>query len=146
MLNQMNFVKINRLKGIVNNVFKTNVDKKSRESLIIEARATCYKIMRDEMRMSLAEIGGYFLKSHATVLHGVKEYPYMLKFKPDLVLKYKACINLWRENEASFNIEKEIVDILLIKKSVTDLQKSNCLLSLAVTQLKDEVIKLKKLQ
>ena len=72
MLNQMNFVKINRLKGIVNNVFKTNVDKKSRESLIIEARATCYKIMRDEMRMSLAEIGRYFLKSHATVLHGVK--------------------------------------------------------------------------
>ena len=48
----MNVLKVNRLKAIANNVFNVNVDSKNREVEVIEARATCYSILRKECHLS----------------------------------------------------------------------------------------------
>ena len=142
----MSVNKVNRLKNIANNVFGVNVDNKNRETETIEARATCYSIMRKEFHMGYTEIGKHFLKKHATIMHGIKEYPYMIKFKPAIGLKYDTCLNLFKKNEIMFDDSLEVVDLMLIKKTIMDLEKSNSLLSLTVTQLKQEMKELKNLK
>lgn len=141
----MNFVKINRLKGIANNVFSVDVNSKNRQADIIEARATCYTIMRKELHMGFAEIGKHFLKNHATILHGVKEFPYMVKFRPALKEKYKVCLSLFKTKNDLLDTRVDVVDTVLIKKSLNNLHKSNILLSLAIEQLQHDLNKLKKL-
>jgi len=113
----MSVNKVNRLKNIANNVFGVNVDNKNRETETIEARATCYTIMRKEFHMGYTEIGKHFLKKHATIMHGIKEYPYMIKFKPAIGLKYDTCLNLFKKNEIMFDDSLEVVDLMLIKKN-----------------------------
>jgi len=75
----MNTVKIDRLKTIANKVFDVDVVSKNRQTDCIEARATCYSIMREELHMTFADIAKHFNKNHATVLHAVNEFPYMIK-------------------------------------------------------------------
>lgn len=139
----MNILKVNRLKTIANNVFKVNVDSKNRETDTIEARATCYTILRKDCHLSFAEIGRCFLKHHATVIHGVREFPYMVKYNPRLSASYDLCKKMFKENNDLFDDGLDIVDMVLIKKTVEKLEKSNSVLSLAVEQLQQELNKLK---
>tara|TARA_R100000742_G_C4279180_1_gene103148 strand:- start:3044 stop:3412 length:369 start_codon:yes stop_codon:yes gene_type:complete len=119
------------------------VDSKNRETNTIEARATCYTILRKECHISYQEIGKYFLKNHATVIHGVNEFPYMLKYNPRLSINYELCRKMFKENNELFDDSLDVVDMMLIKKSVDKLEKANCVLSLAITKLEEELDKLK---
>ena len=82
----MKKISLSPISSIINEAKKGKifilVDNKNRETETIEARATCYTIMRKEFHMGYTEIGKHFLKKHATIMHGIKEYPYMIKFKP----------------------------------------------------------------
>ena len=93
--------------------------------------------------MSFAEIGKHFLKNHATIIHGVREFPYMVKFRPVLKKKYALCLSLFKTNDDLFDNGVDVVDTVLIKKSLNDLHKSNILLSLAIEQIQEELNKLK---
>jgi hypothetical protein len=139
----MNVLKVNRLKTIVNNVFNVNVDSKNRETDTIEARATCYTILRKECHLSFAEIGRYFLKHHATIIHAVREFPYMAKYNPRLSINYALCKKMFKENNESFDDSLEIVDMMLIKRGVEKLEKSHSVLSLSIEKLQQELNKLK---
>ena len=139
----MNTVKIDRLKTIANKVFDVDVVSKNRQTDCIEARATCYSIMREELHMTFADIAKHFNKNHATVLHAVNEFPYMIKYNPELAQKHKLCKEMFIKKEDMFGDSSDIVETVLIKKSLNKLQESNILLSLAVTKLQKEMEYLK---
>jgi len=136
-------VKINRLKTIANSVFNVDVVSKNRQTDCIEARATCYAIMRDDLQMTFAEIAKHFNKNHATVLHAVNEFPYMVKYNPALAQKHKLCKEMFINKEEMFGDSSDMVETVLIKKSLNKLQESNILLSLAITKLQKEMEYLK---
>jgi chromosomal replication initiation ATPase DnaA len=73
---------------------------KSRQAEIIKARMICYKLMRGEKnykkygsinhgyRISLASIGMYFNKDHATVLNGIVKLNNYLETEPETKKMY----------------------------------------------------------
>jgi len=143
----MNVLKINRLKAIANNVFNVNVDSRNRDTEIIEARATCYTILRKDCHCTFTEIGQYFLKNHATVMHHVKQFPHWAKYNKRLSKKFDLCRDMFKKNETLFDDGLEIVDMMLIKKELEKLRESNKQLSLEVAQLQKDfnIIKKRKL-
>ena len=54
----------------------------------IEARAITYVLMRDILFYTFQQIGRIFNKTHATILHSYNQFPYMVKYKPELKEKY----------------------------------------------------------
>jgi len=140
----MNVLKVNRLKAIANNVFSVNVDSKNREVEVIEARATCYSILRKDCHLSYSEIGKYFFKNHATIMHHVKQFPHWIKYNEHLSNKFKLCKEVFKKNEMLFDDGLDIVDMMLIKKSVDRLEESNKKLSLAVSQLQKQLDEIKE--
>lgn len=139
----MNVQKVNRLKAIANNVFNVNVDSKTRDTHIIEARAACYTILRDDLQYTYSQIGQSFLKNHATVMHHVKQFPFWIKFNKGLSDRYDICRDMFKKNEELFDDGVEIVDMMLIKKSVDKLEKTISELSLTITHLEMKLNNLK---
>ena len=139
----MNVLKINRLKAIANNVFNVNVDSRNRDTEVIEARATCYTILRKDCHCTFTEIGQYFLKNHATVMHHVKQFPHWAKYNKRLSKNFDLCRDMFKKNETLFDDGLEIVDMMLIKKSVDKLEKTISELSLTITHLEMKLNNLK---
>ena len=52
----------------------------SRKEEYIEGRAIVYYILRHKLGMTYQQIAKVFNKNHATVLHALKEWPYMVKY------------------------------------------------------------------
>jgi hypothetical protein len=140
----MNVLKVNRLKAIANNVFNVNVDSKNREVEVIEARATCYSILRKDCHLSYMEIGRYFFKNHATIMHHVKQFPHWVKYNKHLSNNYEQCRKAFKNNEMLFDDGLDIVDMMLIKKNVDKLENLNKNLSLAVSQLQKDLTEIKE--
>lgn len=68
MLNYSNIVKTS-----IQDFFKIDVSKRTRKREVVEARYMFYELCRNK-RMSLAQIGRFVNKDHATILHGIKRF------------------------------------------------------------------------
>jgi hypothetical protein len=94
----------------------------------VEARALCYTLLRDHLNMSYCLIGYNFDKTHASILHAVNNFPYMMKFNPALKTLY-------------FDINRQIEDM---KEDLTPLEKREYSLMDEIVKLKQENMALKK--
>ncbi len=72
---------LDELKQITEEYFNVNLLEKSRKSYLIKCRFlfyhTAYRMFPNE---TLSSLGRYLGQTHATVLHGIKELPYIVKY------------------------------------------------------------------
>jgi hypothetical protein len=133
----MNTEKIKAVKSIVNSYLDINVDNFNRKEATIQGRAICYKILRDECGLTLSFIGKNFNKNHATILHALKEFPYMLKFNKQLEKDFIEILALW-EAEADEYTE---LDPLKLKKELQNLREQNKMLNLSLINVQEQLVK-----
>tara|TARA_R110000823_G_scaffold298716_1_gene419166 strand:- start:716 stop:1243 length:528 start_codon:yes stop_codon:yes gene_type:complete len=112
---------VQAIKNIVNSHLEIDVDFKTRKDLYVKARAICYKILRDECLLTYDFIGQQFQKNHATVLHALNEFPFMLKSDSHMDTCYQEILFIWRnDNDEYLNLKP-----LQLKKQVNDLKTEN---------------------
>ena len=135
-----NYQKVKALKNIVNTYFNTSIDSRTRTDKLIKARAIAYKILRDECRFSYTFIAQQFSKNHATVMHAIKEFPWMLKSDKNMERDYYHVLALWQEQSG------EYVDLnpVQLKKQLNDLHEQNKMLNLSLIDFQERCEELKK--
>lgn len=136
----INTQRVKLLKDIVNQAFNLNVDHRSRKAEYIMARAICYKILKEECKMSSSFIGRQFNKNHATILHSVQEFPWMLKADKEMEKTYRKVLDRWLNK----SIDLPDVNPVLLKKDFLKLEENNNLLNLALMEVKEQVDRLSK--
>lgn len=77
---------------IVNEVMGVDIMKNTRNRLYIDGRAIYYKILRDEMNLSYAFIGKSVNKSHATILHAIRNINFYVERDAYLRDIYTRCL------------------------------------------------------
>ena len=112
-----------------------DVFSKSRKLKYIEARALIYTILRKYGTYKLTDIAKLFNKNHATIIHALKEWPYILKANPHLETKYNAILLEW-----GGKLQEKPKNVLnLLQKRVKSLEKQNEILNLNYNTLKNKV-------
>lgn len=136
----MNTQRVILLKEIVNQAFDLNVDHRSRKLEYITARAICYKILKEQCDMTSAFIGRQFNKNHATILHGLEEFPWMVKSDREMEKTYRKILDKWLSKSSEFTD----VNPVLLKKDLRKLEEQNNLLNLALIEVQEQVALLSK--
>jgi len=105
-------------------IFGVDIKKKSRKREYVYARACYYKLLRDKTACSLTSIGETLNKNHATVLHALREWEYMIKFDSRLEKLYLILeAQYMAEMERITNeLNDESVDALKIKVMKLELE------------------------
>ena len=120
--------KIKALKELVSSHFEINIDSKLQNYPYIKARALAYTLLREQCLMSYTNIGLGFKKSHATIIHAIKEFPFMRKFDAELERDYETLRALWIAEQGGYDPLKP----LQIKKELNDLREQNKMLNLSL--------------
>ena len=81
---------IEKLKKIVNEIFSVDIESKSRNRDIVDARKIYAKILR-EQGYGYEKIAKTINKDHATIIHYLKYIDHILSYDKDLMDKYIAC-------------------------------------------------------
>ena len=85
-----------KLKQIIKEKTGHNLDshkvRNSRKREYVEARGIYYTILNDEGRFTLSAIGRDMGKTHAIVLHAVRNFAYWLEYNKSLNKTYKAVL------------------------------------------------------
>jgi hypothetical protein len=118
---------------------QVNPLRKSRKSKAIEARAIIYILLRHNLNLTYKQIGKVFNKTHATVLHSIKEWPYMVIYKPKLQTLKDQIEEYWKNN-LEF---AEIKDKKYYEYKIKILEEENNLLLLKTRLLEKELTELK---
>lgn len=132
--------KITALKKIVEEVCKVNIDLNTRKREYINARAICYKILRDEELLSYNAIGRYFNKSHSTILLCLRDFKYMLLSDGQMKRNYNGILAVWE----GITEEYEEIKPLEIKKQLKSLEEKNKLLNLSLINVQEQLEYIKK--
>lgn len=135
--------KINALKLIVEEVCGVNLEITTRKREYVNARAICYKILRDVELLSYNAIGRYFKKSHSTILLCLRDFKYMLLSDGQMKRNYEGILDVWEGMTEEY---KEIRP-LEIKKQLKYLEEQNKLLNLSLIDVQERYDKrLKQLE
>tara|TARA_R100000329_G_scaffold148399_1_gene137194 strand:- start:1958 stop:2491 length:534 start_codon:yes stop_codon:yes gene_type:complete len=89
--------------------------------------------MRDILFYTFQQIGRIFNKTHATILHSYNQYPYMLKYKPELKDKYNYILKEWMGEEYNSS------DTLPINLQLESLEEQNKFLKLSTNKLRKKL-------
>jgi hypothetical protein len=100
----------------------------------------CYKILKEHSSMTSSFIGRQFNKTHATILHGLEEFPWMLKADREMEKAYRKILDKWLSRSSEFTD----VNPVLLKKDLIKLQEQNNLLNLALIEVQEQVTLLSK--
>ena len=100
-------------KMLISEYFNINIAKKTNERKYTEARSIFYKILRDNTRMTFAEIAETFGKDHATVLVAVNKINDLMKYDISLRSDYNYLNNAF--------IQKIEEDLLYKYTSATEI-------------------------
>jgi|TARA_R110000787_G_C13188972_1_gene422756 hypothetical protein len=100
----------------------------------------CYKILKEHSSMTSSFIGRQFNKTHATILHGLEEFPWMLKADREMEKAYRKILDKWLSRSSEFTD----VNPVLLKKDLIKLQEQNNLLNLALIEVQEQVALLSK--
>tara|TARA_R110002012_G_C11642643_1_gene610796 strand:+ start:1165 stop:1602 length:438 start_codon:yes stop_codon:yes gene_type:complete len=144
----MESLEVKTLKYIVNNIMKLNVDSPTREYKYIKARAICYKILREQNNMSYQSIGRFFSKTHATVIHAIKEFDSMMAYDKEMKEDYQNIISVWIKPEEEKKEHLDALDLVIkidVEKSLKELHKQNKMLSLGLLKVQEKLNKLQEL-
>ena len=127
--------KVKAVKSLVNTYLNVNVDLKSKNRDLINARAICYKILRDECNMTNSAIARHFSKNHATILHAMNEFPYMLKADSIMKKEYWFLRDEWKAQAGDYD---DITQMDIIKE-IKYLREQNKSLTLSVEDLQNKL-------
>tara|TARA_R110001592_G_scaffold185101_2_gene429042 strand:+ start:109 stop:513 length:405 start_codon:yes stop_codon:yes gene_type:complete len=127
--------KVKAVKSLVNTYLNVNVDLKSKNRDLINARAICYKILRDDCNMTNTAIAKHFSKNHATILHAMKEFPYMLKADSIMKKEYWFLRDEWKAQAGDYD---DITQMDIIKE-IKYLREQNKSLTLSVEDLQNKL-------
>ncbi|MCP4255605.1 MAG: hypothetical protein GY775_19800 [Candidatus Scalindua sp.] len=92
---------IQHLVDIIGQAFDCNIKDPCRKEKYVAARAMAYVIIRKFMGLSYEQIGLVFNKHHATIMHGINEWPYMVKYNKHLQELYGEVYRSWAGVEGS---------------------------------------------
>jgi len=73
---------------IVQNFFQVDIKEKTRKREHVLARSFCYKLLRENTKMTLSEIAKLFNKNHATVLHNLRQLNGYLEYDHSISTDY----------------------------------------------------------
>jgi len=126
--------KLNALKKIVQEVCKVNLNLTTRKRENVNARAICYKILRDVEFLSYHAIGKAFNKSHSTILLCLRDFKYMLLSDGQMKRNYEGIKALWE------GVTEEYVEMkpMEIKKQLKYLDEQNKLLNLSLIDVQEK--------
>ena len=88
-----------RLKDIVNQVFKLDIMEKNRRNEVVEARMVYSQILRDSEFMTLSNIAKSIDKNHATIIDYIKNFNYIIKPDERLWDMYLTCARIYNETD-----------------------------------------------
>ena len=141
----MKSLEVKTLKYLVNNTMNVNVDMPTRKYRYIKARAICYKILRDQNNMSYQSIARFFSKTHATIIHAIKEFDAMIKYDEQMGEDYNNILNVWGKPLDVKNKHIDALDLVIkidMEKSLKHLHKQNKILSLNLLKVQEQLNKI----
>ena len=113
--------------------YKIKIDISSRTTNYVEARAIYYELCRRYLGSKSTELAKSVHRNHATILHALKEFPYMMKYSEGMKLRYYKI----RENlDSKYNKLRKI--------SLEELQLRYDNLEYETQSITEELVKLKK--
>jgi hypothetical protein len=133
--------KVKAIKKLISSHYEIDIESKTKAYNYVKARAMAYTLMREKCLMSYTSIGMAFKKNHATILHAVKEFPFMRKWDKELDRDYKDILVLW-EGESG---EYEDIKPLQLKKQLKYLDEQNKLLNLSLNNVQEELEEIKRI-
>tara|TARA_R100000322_G_scaffold168755_1_gene139255 strand:+ start:408 stop:821 length:414 start_codon:yes stop_codon:yes gene_type:complete len=96
---------------------------------LVDARRICYKILRDELKMTLGEIGSHFDRDHASIMHNYEQHEDLFKMYADYRIMYERAIGRIKNNPYVEVDMYEIIDNLTLRlNEVEKLLKTNQIL------------------
>jgi hypothetical protein len=102
--------KLEQLKHLVEDFYGIDIELKIRTTVYVQARSIYYYLCREFTSVSVVKIGQSIGKNHATVLHALKELPYIKKFdsnfKKNFYELYEIAKNLNEEKPKELTIEE----------------------------------------
>jgi uncharacterized small protein (DUF1192 family) len=113
------------------------IDKRRTESHVL-GRFIVYTLLRKHFGYTYQQIAKVFdLKSHATVMHGIKELPYVMKYNMNVAKKMENICEDWRKFS-----EQE--GLFINSQGIKHLEDKINLLNLEIEVLQAQLNKLKK--
>ena len=96
------------IKQLIN---KDGLDTEARHAPLIHRRMYLYNVMRRH-GMIYENIGEYFNRDHATVMHGIKRYKYLMEVKDEVLLtdiEYYQTLFLHKDGtKKEYNLEEDV--------------------------------------
>jgi len=77
------------VREIVEDYYKIDITNKTRRRLYVEARALYYKLLRENTRLSMEQIGKGMNKDHSTVVHFIKQINNWIQYERELRTDYE---------------------------------------------------------
>lgn len=133
----MELEKVKALKNIVEKVCDINLSHNSKERAYVNARAICYKILRDNDKMSYQFIGSQFKRHHATIMYSIKDFRYLILSDRQMERNYNKSLAIWTDEAGEY----EELNPLEIKKQLNYLLEQNKLLNLSIINIQDQLNK-----
>lgn len=111
----------------------------TRKREYVSGRFMAYYIIRKYLPFATyQQIGNVFNKNHATIVHGVREYPFIKKFEKHLIEVERDVLAKWTGNTGSVDLLKDTDR----EKIIDTLMEKNNFLTLENRRLKSTVKKL----
>jgi len=126
---------------IVNKHFGLDITVRTRKFEYVFARACYYYLCRRFGAFSLSQIARSVNKNHATVIHGMRELPYMIKHDDTLLKKYNSLISKFDISmciqDNSMNVETLVRDYNFLLLENDKLRGENAELKELIYKLAD---------
>jgi hypothetical protein len=115
----------------VERVFKLDIGNTTRQLPYVEARACYYTLCADLTAFSLTAIAKSINKNHATIIHALKEFPYMMKKNPDLKIMYHLLkkemlgieMSIDKPEDLLFNYHRLLLQNIEMRNTITEKDK-----------------------
>lgn len=107
---------------VCSNLFGVDIMKRDRAREFIYARAVYYKLTRNHTTATLQLIANFLKLHHATAIHALREFEYMVRYDSILGKQYEVAQRLFLEtiDARSKKMAEESVDALKIRVEVLE--------------------------
>lgn len=114
---------------IVCNLSREEFFSRERLRYLVDARRIAYSAIRDIYGTPLLEMGRYFSKNHATILHHLRAHRDLIQWDEGYSNRYKAVLRVFNETTSHQSIDDILNEIKTLKnenKALLDKIKSQC--------------------